>query len=66
MKDKKKIQFILNIVLGILFTYNGIRIRYQGGSRIATVLLILFGLIEVYIAYTVYKDRWYEIFKNKT
>lgn len=57
MKDKKKIQFILNIVLGILFTYNGIRIRYQGGSRIATVLLILFGLIEVYIAYTVYKDR---------
>lgn len=57
MQDKKKIQFILNMVLGILFIYNGIRIRYQGGSRIATVLLILFGLIEVYIAYTVYKDR---------
>lgn len=58
MQDKKKIQFILNMVLGILFTYNGIRIRYQGGSRIATVLLILFGLLEIYFAYTVYKGRW--------
>ena len=58
MKDKKKIQFILNMVLGILFTYNGIRIRYQGGSRIATVIFILFGLIEIYFAYTVYKGRW--------
>lgn len=57
MQDKKKIQFILNMVLGILFTYNGIIIRYQGGSRIATVLLILFGLLEIYFAYTVYKDR---------
>lgn len=57
MKNKKKIQFIVYMVLGILFIYNGIRIRYQGGSRIATILLIIFGLIEVYIAYTVYKDR---------
>lgn len=57
MQDKKKIQIIVYILLGILFIYNGIRIRYQGGSRIATILLILFGLIELYIAYAVYKDR---------
>lgn len=58
MQGKKKIQFIVYMLLGILFTYNGIRIRYQGGSRIATILLILFGLLEIYFAYTVYKGRW--------
>lgn len=58
MQDKKKIQFIVNMLLGILFIYNGIRIRSQGGSRIATVLLILFGLLEIYFAYTIYKGRW--------
>ena len=58
MKDKKKIQFILNMVLGILFIYNGIRILNTGESRIATVIFILFGLLEIYIAYTVYKGRW--------
>lgn len=55
--NKKKIQLIINILLGILFLFQGIHyISYEGKISFWPVLLVVFGIVELVFAFLTYKD----------
>lgn len=56
---KKSIQIIINIMLGILFLYQGIYyISYEGKISFWPGLLVVFGLVELIFAFLIYKDDY--------
>ncbi|WP_044565811.1 hypothetical protein [Anaerococcus provencensis] len=55
--NKKKIQAIINLLLGILFIFQGIyNISYEGKISFWPGLLIVFGILELVFAFLKYKD----------
>ena len=52
---KKKIQVIINIMLGIIFLFQGI-ISYEGKISFWPGLLLVFGILELVFAFLTYKD----------
>lgn len=55
--EKRTIQIIINIMLGILFLYQGIyNISYEGKISFWPGLLVVFGLVELIFAFLTYKD----------
>lgn len=57
--NKKKIQAIINLLLGILFIFQGIyNISYEGKISFWPGLLIVFGLVELIFAFLIYKDDY--------
>ena len=52
---KKKIQVIINIMLGILFLFQVI-ISYEGKISFWPGLLLVFGILELVFAFLTYKD----------
>lgn len=55
---KKTIQIIINIMLGILFLYQGIYyISYEGKISLWPGLLAVFGILELIFAFLSYKDE---------
>ena len=55
--EKRTIQIIINIMLGILFLYQGIyNISYEGKISFWPGLLIVFGLVEVILAFLIFRD----------
>lgn len=56
--NKKKIQAIINILLGILFIFQGIyNISYEGKISLWPGLLAVFGILELIFAFLSYKDE---------
>ena len=56
---KKNLQVIINLLLGILFIFQGIYyISYEGKISFWPGLLIFFGLVEVILAFLIYKDDY--------
>lgn len=54
---KKNLQVIINLLLGILFVYQGIyNISYEGKISFWPGLLIVFGLVEVILAFLIFRD----------
>lgn len=54
---KKKIQVIINIMLGIIFLFQGIYyISYEGKISFWPGLLVVFGIVEIILAFLIYKD----------
>lgn len=56
--NKKKIQAIINLLLGILFIFQGIyNISYEGKISFWPGLLAVFGILELIFAFLSYKDE---------
>lgn len=56
--NKKKIQAIINLLLGILFIFQGIyNISYEGKISFWPGLLVVFGILELIFAFLSYKDE---------
>lgn len=54
---KKTLQVIINIMLGIIFLFQGIyNISYEGKISFWPVLLVVFGILELVFAFLTYKD----------
>ena len=54
---KKTLQAIINVLLGILFLFQGIYyISYEGKISFWPVLLVVFGILELVFAFLTYKD----------
>ena len=54
---KKSIQIIINVMLGILFLFQGIHyISYEGKISFWPGLLTVFGLVEVILAFLIFRD----------
>ena len=54
---KKNLQVIINLLLGILFVYQGIYyISYEGNISFWPGLLIVFGFVEVILAFLIFRD----------
>lgn len=54
---KKNLQVIINLLLGILFLYQGIYyISYEGKISFWPGLLTVFGLVEVILAFLIFRD----------
>ena len=55
--NKKKIQAIINLLLGILFIFQGIcNISYEEKISFRPGLLVVFGILELVFAFLTYKD----------
>ena len=54
---KKTLQAIINVLLGILFLFQGIYyISYEGKISFWPGLLVVFGILELVFAFLNYKD----------
>lgn len=54
---KKTLQAIINVLLGILFLFQGIyNISYEGKISFWPGLLVVFGIVELVFAFLTYKD----------
>lgn len=54
---KKTLQAIINVLLGILFLFQGIYyISYEGKISLWPGLLVVFGILELVFAFLTYKD----------
>lgn len=56
---KKTIQIIINVMLGILFLFQGIHyISYEEKISFWPGLLAVFGILELVFAFLIYKDDY--------
>lgn len=58
MQDKKTIFFIINALLGVMFIYQGARTYYLEKSLLGGILFAIFGLLELYFSYSIYKGKY--------
>lgn len=55
---KRTIQVIIYVMLGILFLFRGIyNISYEGKISLWPGLFVVFGVLELIIAFLIYKDE---------
>ena len=58
MQDKRTIFFIINALLGVMFIYQGARTYYLDKSAFGGILFAIFGLLELYFSYSIYKGKY--------
>ena len=58
MQDKRTIFFIINALLGVMFIYQGARTYSLDKSAFGGILFAIFGLLELYFSYSIYKGKY--------